>query len=82
MYKKILGGIAIVAIAVVAAINFSVNTKNSGLSDISLANVETLAQGEIIVEALCMIGPDDFCIYPPFPGYPYWDIIYPGRTYN
>ena len=47
MYKKILGGIAIVAIAVVAAINMNVNSNRDELSDISLANVEALARDEI-----------------------------------
>lgn len=48
MKKKILGGIAVLAIAVVAAfnVNINVNIQENGLSDISLENVETLAYGE------------------------------------
>lgn len=46
MKKKILGGIAVLAIAVVAAFNVSINTQDSGMSLISLENVEALASGE------------------------------------
>ena len=43
MNKKIFGGIAVLAVAVVATwnVNFS---QTSGMSDVSLANVEALAQ--------------------------------------
>ncbi len=47
MKKKILGGIAVLAIAAIAAFNVNMNTQSSNLSDISLANVEALAQYEI-----------------------------------
>jgi hypothetical protein len=43
MKKKILGGIAVLAIAAVAALNVSFSAQSSNLSDISLANVEALA---------------------------------------
>ena len=43
MKKKILGGIAVLAIAVVAAFNVSINTQDSEISLISLENVEALA---------------------------------------
>lgn len=43
MKKKILGGIAILAIAVVAAFNVNISVQENGLSDISLDNVEALA---------------------------------------
>jgi uncharacterized Rmd1/YagE family protein len=43
MKKKILGGIAVFVIAVVAAWNVNLNSQKSDLSDISLANVEALA---------------------------------------
>jgi hypothetical protein len=46
MKKKILGGIAVFVIAVVAAWNVNLNSQKSDLSDISLANVEALASGE------------------------------------
>ena len=45
MKKKLLYGFAVLAIAAAAAFNMSVNS-NSGLSDISLANVEALARSE------------------------------------
>jgi hypothetical protein len=47
MKKNILGGIVVLAIAAVAAWNVSMNSqKNVGLSDVMLANVEALADGE------------------------------------
>jgi anti-sigma regulatory factor (Ser/Thr protein kinase) len=44
MNKKILYGIAVLAIAAVAAWNVNLNSQNNDLSDISLANVEALAE--------------------------------------
>jgi hypothetical protein len=41
--KTVLGFIAVSAIAALSAINVSINSKETGLSDISLANVEALA---------------------------------------
>jgi hypothetical protein len=47
MKKIILGGIAIVAIAVMAAVNVNMNSQSENLlSDLALANVEALADGE------------------------------------
>jgi hypothetical protein len=46
MKKKILGGIAISAIAAVAAFNMNLGLKKNDLSAISLANMEALADGE------------------------------------
>jgi len=46
MKKKIFGGIAVLAIAAMAAFNVNMNTQNDNLSDLSLANVEALAQSE------------------------------------
>jgi len=43
MKKKIFGGVAVLAIAVVAALNVIVSTNNHKISDISLTNVEALA---------------------------------------
>ena len=42
--KKILGIFAALAIAVVTAFNVNINSQEKGLSDVSLANVEALAQ--------------------------------------
>jgi hypothetical protein len=41
--KKIFGSLAVLAIAAMAAINVSVNSRDNGLADVSLANVEALA---------------------------------------
>ena len=79
--KKIIYGVAVLAIAGFAAFNANVNSNKYGLSEVSLENVQALAGGEAYVERLCMMGPPDFCEYPPFDGYPYWDIIFPGIYY-
>ena len=46
MNRKFLYGLAVLAIAVVAAFNMNLSSKGDGLSDISLANVEALARNE------------------------------------
>jgi hypothetical protein len=61
--KKILGGIAILAIAAVAAFNVGFNSQSDGLSDVSLANVEALADGEVWIGIPCMIVPGHYCHY-------------------
>jgi len=43
MKKKIFGSIAVLAIAIMTAFNVNINSQGSGLSDISLENVEALA---------------------------------------
>ena len=43
MNKKLIGSIAVIAIAALTAFNVNVNSKESGLSEVSLANVEALA---------------------------------------
>jgi hypothetical protein len=43
MRKKIFSGIAVLAIVAVSAWNVSLNTKSNNLSDVSLVNVEALA---------------------------------------
>ena len=57
MKKTILGTIAVAAIAVTMALNVNFNAKNNNLSDISLANMEALAQGEITVGPCFCRGP-------------------------
>ena len=60
MKKKILSGFAVLAIAVGAAFNMSINSSD-GLSDISLANVEALARYEL-PSGIGMYDPDwDTC---------------------
>lgn len=44
MKKKILFGVAALAIATVAAFNVNVKTKNDNISLLSLSNIEALAQ--------------------------------------
>jgi hypothetical protein len=47
MKKVILGGVAAIVVAAVAAVNVSLNSQNENLlSDLALANVEALASGE------------------------------------
>jgi hypothetical protein len=47
MKKFILGGIAAIVIAALAAVNVNMNSQSENLlSDIALANVEALADGE------------------------------------
>lgn len=59
MRKKLLGGIAMLAIAAIMALNINFSVKNNNLSDISLANVEALATTEL----------EDGCCYPCFGSY-------------
>ena len=46
MKKKILGGIAVLAIAVVIAWNMNLSSRTNGMSDVMLSNVEALAADE------------------------------------
>jgi hypothetical protein len=46
MKKKILGGIAVLAIVAVAVVDVNLGAKSNDLSDLSLANVEALANRE------------------------------------
>ena len=78
-FKKFGYIIALFVIAVVAAINMNVSTNKYGLSDRQLTNVEALAQGQVIIEELCLMGPNSFCEYPPCCGSSEWDIIFPGE---
>lgn len=44
MKKRLFGSIAILAIAAMTAFNMNINADEKGLSDVSLENVEALAQ--------------------------------------
>ena len=46
MKKKLLYGFAVLAITVLAVFNMNLISQENGLSDVSLANVEALAQNE------------------------------------
>jgi hypothetical protein len=70
MKKKILGGIAILAIAAVAAFNVGFNSQSDDLSDVLLANVEALADGEVLIGAPCRIVNFYYCLYIN-PGLPF-----------
>ncbi|MDR2911668.1 MAG: NVEALA domain-containing protein [Bacteroidales bacterium] len=48
MKKKILCGVAAVAISATIAFNMSLNANSNNLSDLSLANVEALASDELL----------------------------------
>ncbi|GHT13603.1 hypothetical protein FACS189426_18730 [Bacteroidia bacterium] len=52
MNKKVLLGIAALAIAGVSVVNVNFNSRSNNLSDVSLANVEALAQ-EVTVGKIC-----------------------------
>jgi hypothetical protein len=47
MYKKIIGGITVIAIAAVAAWNVSLNRNEMSISGVALGNVEAVASCEI-----------------------------------
>ena len=47
MKKKIIGGIAALALVGAIAFNVNINAKKSGLSDVLLANIEALATPEV-----------------------------------
>ncbi|MDR2910130.1 MAG: NVEALA domain-containing protein [Bacteroidales bacterium] len=51
MKKKLLCGIAAVAIAATIAFNMSLNANSNNLSDLSLANVEALTEPEVTVSS-------------------------------
>ena len=61
--KKIFASLVALAIAGIAVTNVKVNSQTKGMSDLSLANVEALAGGEIEVLAICIENEDDFCEY-------------------
>jgi hypothetical protein len=63
MKKSILGLIALLVIASIAAFNISLNSKNNNLSGISLLNAEMLAYGEDNGEDIYCDGIKVRCIY-------------------
>ena len=69
MKKKILYGIAVLSIAAMAAFNFNVGSKEYGLSDVSLVNVEALADGESGGSCSgCALTWSNFCWMSEFDG--------------
>ena len=64
MGKKIIGVIAFAAIAVAAGWNYQQNKQDVELSDLAMANVEALADPEIIVGVPCaQVCQNCWCIY-------------------
>ena len=61
MYKKVLKVVFVAAIAMVAGINVFNAQKPAVLSDVAMANVEALADSEMIVEE-CEHSPGDECV--------------------
>ena len=61
--KKILKVLAIVAVVIFAGYNVHKAQQPVVLSDVAMANVEALAQGEITVLTPCFQVPDNNCIY-------------------
>jgi heme A synthase len=65
MKKKIFYGIAVLAIAALAAFNLNLNNSTTGkLSDVSLANVELLAQAEVLGGLVCRLDASYSYCYP------------------
>ena len=60
MNKKVLKVAFVAAIALVSGINVFNAQKSDVLSDIALANVEALAQGEAYFPYIC-VGDDPYC---------------------
>jgi hypothetical protein len=74
MKKKLLIGIAAAAVATIAAVNVNYALQGNDLSELSLANVEALAQEEIVrdttrikretYETITSNVPEKVCIRP------------------
>lgn len=83
MKKRILSGLF--ALALLATAGYGVNKSmksETDLSNLALANVEALANGEIIIGPACVNDCEYcHCYYPPIPEDPvgYWA---EGREYN
>ena len=60
MKKNIMKVVFVAAIALVSGINVFNAHKSEVLSDVAMANVEALAQGEVEIPYLCA-GDDPFC---------------------
>jgi hypothetical protein len=62
MKKKILSGLALLVIAVVAAWNVNLGTNSYDWSTVSLANMEALAEETVIVNVPCEPQTGETCI--------------------
>lgn len=64
MRKKIFGAVLIAAMAVAAGWNYQQNKQSVELSDLAMANMEALADPEIIVGVPCaQVCQNCWCIY-------------------
>ena len=64
MRKKIFGAVLIAAMAVAAGWNYQQNKQSVELSDLAMANVEALADPDIIVGVPCaQVCQNCWCIY-------------------
>ena len=64
MTKKIFGIIIIAVVAIVAGLNYQQGKTDVKLSDLALANVEALADGEVIIGVPCaQVCQNCWCIY-------------------
>jgi hypothetical protein len=61
MKNKILIGIVVLAIAALAAFNVNMNSKSNNLSDMALANVEALADVEVLANGESNGGENPTC---------------------
>ena len=64
MKKRILSATIIAAVAIVAGWNYQQSENEMELSDLALANVEALADGEVIIGVPCaQVCQNCWCIY-------------------
>jgi hypothetical protein len=64
MRKKTLSVVIIAAVAIVAGWNYQQSENEMELSDLALANVEALADGEVIIGVPCaQVCQNCWCIY-------------------
>ena len=61
--KRIISILTVVAVVLFAGYNVYKAQQREVLSDVAMANVEALAQGEITVLTPCFQVPDNYCIY-------------------
>ena len=60
---------AVAVVAAVAGVGVYSSQKADAMSDIALANMEALAQGEVVVGPPCQSDPYSWCIYMTSWGY-------------
>ena len=64
MKKRVLSAAVIATVAIVAGLNYQQGKTDVKLSDLALANVEALADGEVIIGVPCaQVCQNCWCIY-------------------